>query len=67
LDPEVESLDVLAVGETLLVARLDGEGWEECVRFAHDVATPGVEGHVERMIDSHALHEPLEASTGQRA
>lgn len=29
----------------LLVARLDGKGWEECVRFAYELAK--LEGHVE--------------------
>jgi sugar/nucleoside kinase (ribokinase family) len=58
-----------AFWSALLVARLDGKGWEECVRFAHEVATLklGVEGHVERMIDRESLYERLETSTGQRA
>jgi sugar/nucleoside kinase (ribokinase family) len=53
----------------LLVARLDGKGWEECVRFTHEVATLklGVEGHVERMIDREALYRRLETSAEQQA
>lgn len=50
-----EALDIVSVGEpvvdsisveqTELVARLDGKGWEECVRFAYELAK--LEGHVE--------------------
>ena len=58
-----------AFWSALLVARLDGKGWQECVRFAHEVATLklGAEGHVERMIDRQALYERLETPAEHRA
>jgi hypothetical protein len=51
-----------AFWSALLISHLDGKGWEECVRLAHEVATLklGVEGHVERMIDRDALCGRLE-------
>jgi sugar/nucleoside kinase (ribokinase family) len=51
------------------VSKLGGKCWEECLSFAHEVATLelGDEGHAERMVDRHALYERLETSAGQRA
>jgi sugar/nucleoside kinase (ribokinase family) len=58
-----------AFWSALLVARLDGKGWQECVRFAHEVATLklGAEGHVERMIDRQSLYGRLETPAEHRA
>lgn len=58
-----------AFWSALLVAHLDGKGWNECVRFAHEVAALKlrVEGHVERMIDRNALYRRLESPAEQRA
>lgn len=52
-----------AFWSALLVARLDGKGWPDCVRFAHEVAglKLGVEGHVGRMIDRAAFYRKIEA------
>ena len=49
------------------MARLDGKGWSEAVRFAHEVASlkMKVEGHVERMIDRESIYRSLEPA-GQR-
>ncbi len=57
-----------AFWSALLVARLDGKGWEECVWFAHEVATLklGVEGHVVRMTDRKRLYERLKTSSVHR-
>jgi sucrose-phosphate synthase len=56
-----------AFWSALLMAHLDGKGWSEAVRFAHEVASLKlrVEGHVERMIDRESIYTSLE-STGQR-
>ena len=58
-----------AFWSALLVAHLDGRSWEECVLFAHEVATLtlGVEGHVERMINREALYRRLETPAEQQA
>ena len=58
-----------AFWSALLVARLDGKGWEQCVRFAHEISTLklGVEGHVERMIDREAFYRRLESPAEQQA
>ncbi|CAN5219525.1 hypothetical protein BH18ACT10_BH18ACT10_00990 [soil metagenome] len=52
-----------AFWSALLVARLDGKGWAECVRFAHQIASIklGIEGHVERMIDREAFYQKIES------
>jgi sucrose-phosphate synthase len=57
-----------AFWSALLMAHLDGKGWSEAVRFAHEVASLKlrVEGHVERMIDRENIYRSLE-SAGQRA
>jgi sugar/nucleoside kinase (ribokinase family) len=56
-----------AFWSALLMARLDGKGWSEAVRFAHEVASlkMRVEGHVERMIDRESIYRSLEPA-GQR-
>lgn len=53
----------------LLVARLDGKDWPDCVRFAHEVASLKlrVEGHVERMIDRAGIYARLEIPVEQDA
>ena len=58
-----------AFWSALLVARLDGNGWTDSVRFAHDIAALklGVEGHVGRMIDREAFYRRLEEGAGQPA
>jgi sugar/nucleoside kinase (ribokinase family) len=58
-----------AFGPALLIAHLDGRSREECVRFAHEVATLklGLEGHVERMIDREALYGRLDTPAEQQA
>jgi sugar/nucleoside kinase (ribokinase family) len=58
-----------AFGPALLIAHLDGNSREECVRFAHEVATLklGLEGHVERMIDREALYGRLDTPAEQQA
>ena len=58
-----------AFWSALLVARLDGKDWGECVRFAHEISALKlrVEGHVERMIDREAFYRRLETPTGRRA
>jgi sugar/nucleoside kinase (ribokinase family) len=58
-----------ASGPALLIAHLDGNSREECVRFAHEVATLklGLEGHVERMIDREALYGRLDSPAEQQA
>ena len=55
-----------AFWSALLMAHLDGKGWSEAVRFAHEVASLKlrVEGHVERMIDRESIYTSLE-SAGQ--
>ncbi|MEJ7653446.1 MAG: PfkB family carbohydrate kinase [Chloroflexia bacterium] len=47
----------------LILARLDGKPWPECVRFAHEVASLKLQvvGHVERMIDRQKIYDRLEA------
>ena len=52
-----------AFWSALLVARLDGKRWAECVRFAHEIASIklGIEGHVERMIDREAFYQKIES------
>ena len=56
-----------AFWSALLVARLDGRGWAECIRFAHEVAglKLRVEGHVERMIDREAFYRRISAPAEQ--
>ena len=56
-----------AFWSALLMAHLDGKGWSEAVRFAHEVASLklGVEGHVERMIDRESIYASLRATTEQ--
>jgi len=56
-----------AFWSALLVARLDGKEWAECVRFAHEIAglKLRVEGHVERMIDRQALYRRIESPIQQ--
>jgi sucrose-phosphate synthase len=56
-----------AFWSALLVARLDGKSWPECVSFAHEIAALklGVVGHVERMIDRDAFYRRL-ASPAER-
>src|SRR5919112_5418524 len=51
----------------MLMAHLDGKGWPEAVRFAHEVASLklGVEGHVERMIDREEIYTRLRTTAGQ--
>ncbi|MGD1994331.1 MAG: PfkB family carbohydrate kinase [Anaerolineae bacterium] len=46
----------------LLVARLDGNPWPLCVRFAHQVAARKLQkvGHVEHMIDRQEIYRRLE-------
>ena len=58
-----------AFWSALLVTHLEGEGWGECVRFAHEVATPKllVEGHIGRIIDREALYERLETPAERQA
>ena len=58
-----------AFWSALLVAHLDGKGWEECVRFAHEIATlkVRVEGHVGRMIDRETIYRQLETQAERRA
>ena len=47
----------------LILARLDGKPWSECVRFAHEVASLKLQvvGHVERMIDRKQIYDRLGA------
>jgi len=56
-----------AFWSALLVARLDGKTWSECVRFAHEIASLKlrVEGHVERMIDRQAFYRMIAESVEQ--
>ncbi len=56
-----------AFWSALLVARLDGKTWSECVRFAHEIAglKLRVEGHVERMIDRQAFYRMIAESVEQ--
>jgi sugar/nucleoside kinase (ribokinase family) len=58
-----------AFWSALLAARLDGKGWGECVRFAHEVTTLKlrVEGHIERIIDREAFYERLETPAERQA
>ncbi len=58
-----------AFWSALLVARLDGKDWSECVRFAHEISALKlrVEGHVERMIDREAFYQRLETTAGPPA
>ncbi len=58
-----------AFWSAMLVAHLDGKGWPEAVRFAHEVASLKlrVEGHVERLINREEIYDRLEAPAGQRA
>ena len=58
-----------AFWSALLVARLDGKDWRECVRFAHEISALKlrVEGHVERMIDREAFYQRLETTAGPPA
>ena len=69
--PKVEIQNVTgardAFWSALLMAHLDGKGWPEAVRFAHEVASLKlrVEGHVERMIERESLYAGLK-SAGQR-
>ncbi|MBA2440909.1 MAG: glycosyltransferase [Rubrobacter sp.] len=73
--PAVEIVSVTgardAFWSALLVAHLDGHGWEAGVRFAHEVAglKMRVEGHVERMIYRQEICTRLQAGTlaGQQA
>jgi sucrose-phosphate synthase len=56
-----------AFWSALLMAHLDGKGWSEAVRFAHEVASLKlrVEGHVERMIDREAIYTRLRTTARQ--
>jgi sucrose-phosphate synthase len=56
-----------AFWSALLMAHLDGKGWSEAVRFAHEVASLKlrVEGHVERMIDREAIYTRLRNTARQ--
>jgi len=56
-----------AFWSALLVARLDGKEWADCIRFAHEVASIklGIEGHVERMIDREAFYQKSKAPIEQ--
>ncbi len=56
-----------AFWSALLVARLDGKDWRECVRFAHEISALKlrVEGHVERMIDREAFYRQLETTAAE--
>ena len=56
-----------AFWSALLVARLDGKEWVECIRFAHEIASLklGIEGHVERMIDREAFYRKVESAIEQ--
>jgi sugar/nucleoside kinase (ribokinase family) len=51
----------------LLVARLDGNDWPTCVKFAHEVAKLKlrVDGHIERMIARRDLYGRLDAAVEQ--
>jgi sugar/nucleoside kinase (ribokinase family) len=51
----------------MLMARLDGKGWAQAVRFAHEVASLklGVEGHVQRMIDREEIYTRLQTTADQ--
>jgi sugar/nucleoside kinase (ribokinase family) len=48
----------------LFVARLDGNHWPTCVKFAYEVGKPKlrVDGHIERMIDRRDIYDRLEAT-----
>jgi sugar/nucleoside kinase (ribokinase family) len=52
----------------LMVARLDGNDWPTCVKFAHEVAKLKlrVQGHVERMIDRRDVYGRLDAAVEQK-
>jgi fructokinase len=56
-----------AFWSAMLMAHLDGKGWPEAIRFAHEVASLklGVEGHVERMIDREEIYTRLRTTAGQ--
>jgi sucrose-phosphate synthase len=56
-----------AFWSALLMAHLDGKGWSEAVRFAHEVAglKLGVEGHVDRMIDREEIYTRLRTTARQ--
>ncbi len=58
-----------AFWSALLITRLEGEGWGECVRFAYEVATLKllVEGHIGRIIDRETLYERLEPPAERQA
>ena len=52
----------------LFVARLDGENWPTCVKFAHEVANLklGVDGHIEGRIDQRDICDRLDEAVGHK-